>query len=86
LLSPFASASAGHSERSEEPPHFAFAFAFVFLVVIPEEAAPSNVEEPEPNPEPSRGAKRLNLLPLLLPLFFFPHFQPKNRMSSPKTI
>jgi hypothetical protein len=28
-------------------------------------------------------AKRLNLLPLPLPLFFFSHFLPKNPMSSP---
>jgi hypothetical protein len=30
-------------------------------------------------------AKRLNLLPLPLPLFFFHRFLPKNRMSSPQT-
>ena len=28
---------------------------------------------------------RLTLLPLLLPLFFFCHFPPKNRMSSHET-
>jgi hypothetical protein len=49
---------------------------------VPQKAAPkgaplclSNVEGP--------GAKRLILLPLSLLLFFFCHFLPKNRMSSP---
>jgi XTP/dITP diphosphohydrolase len=34
----------GHSERSEEPPHFAFAIAFALPVVIPAELALSEVE------------------------------------------
>ena len=37
-------------------------------------------------PSVVEGAKRLILLLLQLPLFFFCHFPPKNRMSIPKTI
>jgi hypothetical protein len=63
--SPFAC----HSERSEEPPHFAVAVALPlpFLVVIPEGDLPLE-QDAASNPQ-----------------IIFPHFLPKNRMSSPQT-
>jgi hypothetical protein len=51
--------------------HVAFAVPVVFVVVLASGAKPER--------------KHLILLTLRRPSFFFCHFLPKNRMSSPKT-
>src|ERR1700730_93970 len=72
-----------HSERSEEPPHFAFAFAFAFvvavafLVVIPEgDLLLSLLSSPATTktgpPHPSHTSRRVECNQSPSRLFFFP--------------